>query len=331
MEFRNIITCKGIEYQTSVNAIAETLSISISDMTGQYVWIGNFTSKQIEALTSKVGSSKNFATFCKLLTASLQGKNPSLRVEFFSYQDIENMRKGNNLLNISTRPSKKKYLIISYVNDFEKAHYPLTLFLQDTSADRDFEVSKPTPDFLAENTKLKQENIILSKNLNNFKDEFLTYREKSERKIEELRRTNQELENEIQRMKEELDLIIAQLEEEAKKRSSQSSNYDIKLMKAALTREKEENSILKYELANCQKEIEFLRASDGSNKKLIDVLSKKIDFNEERDSDSPLSSDSPQHGTPMKGVSESNNELKAITEFGNQITKLKHLTQKNKS
>ena len=241
------------------------------------------------------------------------------------------MRKGNNLLNISTRPSKKKYLIISYVNDFEKAHYPLTLFLQDTSADRDFEVSKPTPDFLAENTKLKQENIILSKNLNNFKDEFLTYREKSERKIEELRRTNQELENEIQRMKEELDLIIAQLEEEAKKRSSQSSNYDIKLMKAALTREKEENSILKYELANCQKEIEFLRASDGSNKKLIDVLSKKIDFNEERDSDSPLSSDSPQHGTPMKGVSESNNELKAITEFGNQITKLKHLTQKNKS
>ena len=37
MEFRNIITCKGIEYQTSVNAIAETLSISISDMTGQYV------------------------------------------------------------------------------------------------------------------------------------------------------------------------------------------------------------------------------------------------------------------------------------------------------
>lgn len=333
MEFRNTIVCKGVEYQTNIKAVSDQLTILITDFNSSSTWHGAFNSKSIEDLTSKTGNTKTFTVFCKLLVAALQAKNPSLHIDFYSYQDLETIRNGISSLLISTKPSKKKYLIISYITDFEKVHYPLPLILQDPKVDKNYEISKPGPDLLSENLKLKQENSMLVKNLNTFKDDFLSYREKTERKIDELSSDKLELEAEIHRMKEELDVIIEQLEEEAKKRSN-AENHGFKSLNNALAIEKEEKNTLKKELENSYKEIEALKASNFAYKKRLDTLKKKLDSKEDKGIDSPISSDSP-HQSPLKlSISDSaniKNHLSEYNDFTNHINKIKRLIDKSKS
>ena len=334
MEFRNTITCKGTEYQTNIKAVSEELTITISDISKQNIWFGLFNSSQIEDLTSKTGSMKSYTTFCKLLVAALQGKNPALHVDFYSYQDLETIRNGSSTLAVSTRPSKKKYLIISYLTDFEKAHYPLPLIIQDLPAEKDSTISKNSAEILSENLKLKQENHMLQKKLKNFQEEFINYRENSEGRIEELTSVKQGLESELQRMKEELDVIIAQLEEEAKKRSNSGSNHDVKSLKNSLSREREENSVLRAELSESRREVEIMRKNEATNKKLIEMLTKRFERSEENEIDSPISADSPRN-ISLKFNNpdslQSSNNFKELNDFSNQVTKIHQLLKKNKS
>ncbi|OMJ81465.1 hypothetical protein SteCoe_18083 [Stentor coeruleus] len=339
MEYRNTIVFKDTEYLATVKAITETLTISLIDSKTQSVYTGTFTSSNIEELTSKTGNTKNFTVFCKLLVSSLQGKNPSLHLDFFSYQDLESIRKGSTFLGSSVRPSKKKYLIISYITEFEKVHYPLALLLQDNENDKSHEVSKEISytknqidDFPREQTtKLKQENAFLNKKLSNFSDEFLAYKDKTDRKIEELTEIKHDLENEIQRMKEELDAIIIQLEDDAKKKAQTGNSNEIRYLKQNLAREKEENILLKAKLATCSKEIEVLRESDQGNKKMIEMLSRKMEEADEKSLDSPDSSESPQRSPFKFSDSESQGSKNCLNELGSNLTRVQYLLKKHKS
>lgn len=321
MEFRNTISCKNKDYLVTIKAVSDELSVFVSDSGKESNWSGEFTSNQIEDLASKAGSSKSFTTFCKLLVSALQGKNPALHVDFYSYQDLENIRNGSNTLTVSTRPSKKKYLIVSYLTDFEKAHYPLPLLLDD-HIDYDSQVSKPVSE-VSETSKLKHENHILQKKIRNFQEEFSTYRENSESKIEELNIAKAELENEIQRMKEELDAIISQLEEEAKKRVNNNSQ-DVKILRSSLNREKEENAILRSELSNSRMEIDFLRQSDASNKRLIEVLNKKLE--ESKELSPSISVDSPRQSHNFESLHSSSD----MNEFKGKVNILKQILKQQK-
>lgn len=339
MEYRNTIVFKDTEYLATVKAITETLTVSLIDSKTESAYTGTFTSSNIEDLTSKTGNTKNFTVFCKLLVSSLQGKNPSLHLDFFSYQDLESIRKGSSFLSSSARPSKKKYLIISYITEFEKVHYPLALLLQDNENDKNHEVSKltneisysksPIDDFSREQTaKLKQENAFLSKKLSNFSDEFLAYKDRTDRKIEELTEIKHDLESEIQRMKEELDSIIVQLEEDAKKKAHTGNGNDIRYLKQNLAREKEENGLLKEKLATCSKEIEVLRGSDQGNKKIIEMLSRKMEEADEKS----LESNEPPQRSPFKfSDSESQGNKNCLNELGSNLTRVQYLLKKHKS
>ena len=207
----------------------------------------------------------------------------------------------------------------------------MPLICQDSVPDKNFEVSKPNFDVLSENQKLKQENASLTKALTSYKEEFLNYRNKSERKIEELTGIKQELESEIQRMKEELDIIIAQLEEEAKKRNF-NNNHDIKSLKNNLLKEKEENNLLRSELNSCRKEVELLRQRETSNKVHIEMLTKKLENCEDKSIDSPISADSPRN-TPLRlSVSDSASLTnKNFEEFNSYVSKLHEVLKKNKN
>lgn len=330
MEYRNTVVFKQIEYLATVKSLTETLNVSLVETKTQKTWFGSFTPRNIEELTSKAGSMKSFAVFCKLLISSLQARNPGLRLDFFSYSDLENIRKGASVMAISIRPSKKKYLIVSYVTEFEKVHYPLILVLQEGESGKTNEVSKIGKDNKTDNARLKQENLTLSKTLSSYEEDFLVYKEKSQKKIQELNNNKQELENEIHRMKNELDSIITQLEEDARKKTSVSTNNEIRMLKQALIREKEENNLLKIRLATCSKEIEVLRESDQANKKMIEMLSRKVDEYKEKRAESPVISNSPKRISYKFNENETEGVGNCLNELESNLSRVQNLLKKHK-
>lgn len=327
MEYRNTVCFKDIEYLVCIKALNDILTLTLTNPKTSTTWTGSYTAKQIEDLTGKTGNTKSFAVFCKLLTAALQSKNPSLHLDFYSYQDLESLRKGSSKLSNSSKPSKKKYLIISYITDFEKVHYPLPVILQDLQ-NKDYEVSKPSDSEVA---RLKQENAALLKSLNMLKEEFFSYRERTESKIDELTGIKQDLECEIQRMKEELDMIIMQLEDEAKKRNKDGGG-EVKSLKANLARQVEENMYLKGELARSKVLIEELKNEEVTNRRMFEALNRKIDYDEEDEHIVPIGS--PQQTSFRFGSGSSRIEEERsshLSDLHSQISRVQHLIQKNKS
>jgi coiled-coil domain-containing protein 61 len=324
MEFRNTVNFKDVEYLVNVKAGADLLSVSITNPKSLSIWSGSFTSKQIEDLTTKTGNSKSFTVFCKLLTAALQNKSPSLHLDFYSYQDLESIRKGTSKPHTSHKPSKKKYLIISYITDFEKVHYPLPVLLQDSS---EVESESKSPD--SELLRLKQENLSLLKNLSSFKEEFLNYRERTERKIDELTGIKHDLENEIQRMKEELDMIIVQLEDEAKKRNS--SHPESKVLKASLAKQVEENNVLRAELIKSKMVIDSLRQEEAANRRMFEVLNRNVDHDSDDEQIVPIASPQ-QTSFKFSSISRGEEDRNSnFVEFTSQINRVQDLIKKNKN
>jgi coiled-coil domain-containing protein 61 len=313
-----------VEYLVNVKAGADLLSVSITNPKSLSIWSGSFTSKQIEDLTTKTGNSKSFTVFCKLLTAALQNKSPSLHLDFYSYQDLESIRKGTSKPHTSHKPSKKKYLIISYITDFEKVHYPLPVLLQDSS---EVESESKSPD--SELLRLKQENLSLLKNLSSFKEEFLNYRERTERKIDELTGIKHDLENEIQRMKEELDMIIVQLEDEAKKRNS--SHPESKVLKASLAKQVEENNVLRAELIKSKMVIDSLRQEEAANRRMFEVLNRNVDHDSDDEQIVPIASPQ-QTSFKFSSISRGEEDRNSnFVEFTSQINRVQDLIKKNKN
>jgi coiled-coil domain-containing protein 61 len=331
MEYRNTVTFKEVEYLASIKAVSDILTVSLLDPKSSTTWIGTFTSKAIEKLTLKAGGQKPFLVFCKLLYTAIQGKNPSIHLDFYSYKDLEHIRKGS-LTSTAFEPSKKMYLIISYITEFDKLHYPLPLII-DGEETRNYETSKPTSDLTAENIRLKQENAALNKSLNSIKEEFFTYKERTDRRIEELLGIKDDLESEIRRMKEELDFIIEQLEEETRKRGNRRSHKEEKGIRSGQNREKGENLLLKEEVNNYRKEIELLRKNDLTNRHMIDSLRKQLENMEEKQIDSPMSAESPAQSPLKYLVTDSHYEVKPdlLSEFSSQLSKMQNLIKKNKS
>ncbi|TGZ63832.1 hypothetical protein CRM22_006691 [Opisthorchis felineus] len=93
-------------------------------------WQAQFTRQYIEELTRKTGSFRQFDTFCSMLHTSLREFIPSLQLDFMSFDELDSIRKTQSnvasKLPLSNRQDKR-YLILSYVTDFDKVRYPLPL------------------------------------------------------------------------------------------------------------------------------------------------------------------------------------------------------------
>jgi coiled-coil domain-containing protein 61 len=132
-------------------------------------WNGVFESRYIEEITNKAGSFKSFHVFIKILMSGLAKESENVLVDLLSYKDLENMRnkkaasQNNNLNESSTLNNtdlsiiNKRYLIISYTNEFEKVHFPLPI---------SFLIQPDLSYFLRTIDRLKKSNSKLITNLN---------------------------------------------------------------------------------------------------------------------------------------------------------------------
>jgi hypothetical protein len=96
----------------------------------------------VEDITSKTGNFKKFPIFVRMLHTALQQDSDSCFIDLLTYQDLEvlkakkaaaaNTNNNNNMRQLP--PSNKRYLILTYLSEFDRVHYPLPL-LQDDAPD----------------------------------------------------------------------------------------------------------------------------------------------------------------------------------------------------
>lgn len=135
------LTFNNIDYILYLSTNDINLTISLEQASETLYWNGIFDARYLEEITNKAGSPKSFEVFIKMLMSGLANESENVLVDLLSYKDLEMMRNkktnhssssGNNLnesssMNQDLSIINKKYLIISYTNEFEKVHYPLPL------------------------------------------------------------------------------------------------------------------------------------------------------------------------------------------------------------
>ena len=99
-------------------------------LTGK-IWKGDFQSKYIEDITTKTGVPKKFNIFVKMLIQALKGGNEQVCIDLLTYADLEALKNqrssASNTSHASTANSTKRYFILTYISEFERVHYPLSL------------------------------------------------------------------------------------------------------------------------------------------------------------------------------------------------------------
>lgn len=80
-------------------------------------------------ITTKTGHNLPFEDFCSLLMKAFEQKDLSCYVDILSSQDLINLKSKSAPQKPLKQPSKsnKRYLILTYMTNDQKYHYPLAL------------------------------------------------------------------------------------------------------------------------------------------------------------------------------------------------------------
>ncbi|CAK83919.1 unnamed protein product (macronuclear) [Paramecium tetraurelia] len=118
-----------ITYIININANTEMLTIDVESKQSGDSWIANFQASYIEEITSKTGNYKKYPTFLKMLQSAIKNQTDTVYIDILTFQDLEQIKnkrpKQNQQQNLV--PNNKRYLILSYIVEFDKVHYPLPL------------------------------------------------------------------------------------------------------------------------------------------------------------------------------------------------------------
>ena len=139
----------------------------------------------IEALTAKADSPRRYEAFVAMLLAALQRTSSSVSLEILSSSDLAAMKLGAHHAAVksssarSSASSSKQYVILTYVSEFERVHYPLPLALQNGVEDMPGDRTVPATaaagpamgDLLAEISHLRKECSALRRQLRNSRHE----------------------------------------------------------------------------------------------------------------------------------------------------------------
>jgi hypothetical protein len=100
------------------------------------MWAGKFDRDSIESLTKKTGSAKKYSVFIKMLHSALDQSSESVIVDVLTPRDLELLRdrrqresqiQGGDTTAQGKLDDSKMFLILTYICEFEKIHYPLSL------------------------------------------------------------------------------------------------------------------------------------------------------------------------------------------------------------
>lgn len=105
-------------------------------------WEGQFEEDFIESLTKKTGNAKSFKVFCKMLSSALEQSSESVLVDVLTARDLELLKerkvresssgghgqgRQRSLGSAAKLDDSKMFVILTYLVEFDKVHYPLSL------------------------------------------------------------------------------------------------------------------------------------------------------------------------------------------------------------
>ncbi|CAH8454054.1 unnamed protein product [Heterobilharzia americana] len=107
--------------------------IELTDLITNEEWHTSLCEAFVEELTRKTGNFKRFEVFCSMIQSALSKRSSFLTLDLLSYEDLSEIRKMKiiNGYHSSRSPISvnvnKRYLILSYITEFDKIHYPIPL------------------------------------------------------------------------------------------------------------------------------------------------------------------------------------------------------------
>ncbi|KAH8852604.1 Coiled-coil domain-containing protein [Schistosoma japonicum] len=118
------------------------LKLELTDRITNEEWHNTLTESFVEELTKKTGNFKRFDVFCSMIQSALSKRSHFLKLDLLNYEDLNEIRRIK-ILNDCLPPQcpvavsgNKRYLILSYITEFDKIHYPIPLI----------SIGYPTPD-----------------------------------------------------------------------------------------------------------------------------------------------------------------------------------------
>lgn len=254
--FEGIFHNKTFEISLTISQSSFILQVNEKGHKNQ--WRGSFSSQYIEDLTAKTGNFKKFQVFTKMLVSGLEKTSQSVIIDIITKEEFDKIRQ-------EPRSSKdlKLLFIMTYVVEFDKVHYPLSL--QYCSATSLRKIQSLEADELRgqllELKTIKQEKDIMEKRLENMISE-------RDKEIYYLTKDKEELQNELEKCKTQMDTIIEQLEKQADLRMSRNEKRD---EEQKLQREKLESEVERY-----KREAKILREESKKDKSRILQLESEL-------------------------------------------------------
>ena len=95
----------------------------------------------LEDITLKTGSFKKFGVFVRMLFTALRRTSDSVTLDMLTYHDLERVKarldENGSPVCSGLPPSRKRYLILTYMAEYDRVQYPLPLQFDDQpNADR---------------------------------------------------------------------------------------------------------------------------------------------------------------------------------------------------
>jgi coiled-coil domain-containing protein 61 len=132
------LTFHNVEYIIHAFLRDETLVIETEQKNNGQQWISEFSLSYIEEMTHKTGNFKKFNVFVKMLSTALSRQSEAVFVDLLTFADLEmlkNRKTGKPASSSAAlKANNKRYLILTYVVEFDRVHYPLPLRFEDAPA-----------------------------------------------------------------------------------------------------------------------------------------------------------------------------------------------------
>ncbi|KAJ8938502.1 hypothetical protein NQ318_005166 [Aromia moschata] len=124
-----VTTCTfhGQEYLFKMNILCNNLEILITDKNSGEEWQCGYDATYIENLTQKTGNFKQFDIFVAMIKSGLLRTSESVTLDLLTFEDLELLRSRKLTKTVGPSNSNRRYLIVTYIVEFDKIRYPLPL------------------------------------------------------------------------------------------------------------------------------------------------------------------------------------------------------------
>ncbi|KAI5064176.1 hypothetical protein GOP47_0020846 [Adiantum capillus-veneris] len=131
LQHQGELTFQNLRYIITVLATTvDILTIEAEQKSDGARWRGSFSSRNIEDMTQRTGNYKKFSVFVKMLYSAILQDSDSVFVDLLTYSDLESLKSRKTRISDRLKPSfnnNKRYLILTYIGEFDRIHYPLPL------------------------------------------------------------------------------------------------------------------------------------------------------------------------------------------------------------